>query len=261
MNTTSNEFSKLLLNISTTTATSVVTPSADNDDAATMETSRTYGSIVYSKNSNSSISRATITTDPSSIMNHSSLKLFQEIIINIQANAQPNLALNLSGSVGSAPPTDSKTDPTAAATTSNSSGSNLVDVAMTMVTKMVASTDQETTSTESSASTSIMSISSSTIIPWQKTCLVVLFTTLIIITIFGNTLVILSVITTRRLRTVTNCFVMSLAVADWMVGTFVMPPSVLLYVYGKSLSFCFIFICFFVSERFFFIRLRQNFYL
>jgi hypothetical protein len=60
----------------------------------------------------------------------------------------------------------------------------------------------------------------------------VLFCLLIIITIIGNTLVILSVITTRRLRTVTNCFVMSLAVADWLVGIFVMPPAVAYYLMG-----------------------------
>lgn len=69
----------------------------------------------------------------------------------------------------------------------------------------------------------------------RKTCLVVFFSSVILITVFGNTLVILSVITTRRLRTVTNCFVMSLAIADWMVGIFVMPPAVMLYIYGKNL--------------------------
>lgn len=72
-----------------------------------------------------------------------------------------------------------------------------------------------------------------TTLTWHRTCLLMFFTSIIFITIFGNTLVILSVITTRRLRTVTNCFVMSLAVADWMVGVFVMPPAVLLYLYGK----------------------------
>jgi hypothetical protein len=56
--------------------------------------------------------------------------------------------------------------------------------------------------------------------------LVVLFCLLIVLTIAGNSLVILSIATTRRLRTVTNCFVMSLAVADWLVGVFVLPPAV-----------------------------------
>jgi hypothetical protein len=61
---------------------------------------------------------------------------------------------------------------------------------------------------------------------------VVTFCLLIIVVIIGNTLVILSVLTTRRLRTVTNLFVMSLAVADWLVGIFVMPPAVALYIMG-----------------------------
>lgn len=56
---------------------------------------------------------------------------------------------------------------------------------------------------------------------------------LIVITLIGNTLVILAVITTRRLRTVTNCFVMSLAVADWLVGIFVMPPAVAVHLIGS----------------------------
>lgn len=57
---------------------------------------------------------------------------------------------------------------------------------------------------------------------------VFLCTLLIFVVIFGNTLVILSVVSTRRLRTVTNLFVMSLAVADLLVGIFVMPLDVAL---------------------------------
>ncbi|XP_072386689.1 probable G-protein coupled receptor No18 [Diabrotica undecimpunctata] len=60
----------------------------------------------------------------------------------------------------------------------------------------------------------------------QHIALAILLTIVILIVIIGNTLVILAVMTTRRLRTVTNCFVMSLAVADWLVGICVMPPAV-----------------------------------
>lgn len=70
---------------------------------------------------------------------------------------------------------------------------------------------------------------------WSTMCLVIVFCVLIVITIIGNTLVIIAVITTRRLRTVTNCFVMSLAVADLLVGIFVMPPAVALDLIGKNL--------------------------
>ncbi|KAH8384136.1 hypothetical protein KR009_012230 [Drosophila setifemur] len=68
--------------------------------------------------------------------------------------------------------------------------------------------------------------------PWPKSLAVALFFVLILVTVVGNTLVILAVLTTRRLRTVTNCFVMNLAITDWLVGTCVMPPSVVLYITG-----------------------------
>jgi 7 transmembrane receptor (rhodopsin family) len=68
--------------------------------------------------------------------------------------------------------------------------------------------------------------------PWTEILFCTLFCLLIVTVIVGNSLVILSIMTTRRLRTVTNCFVMSLAVADWLVGIFVMPPGVFVFLVG-----------------------------
>jgi len=46
------------------------------------------------------------------------------------------------------------------------------------------------------------------------------------LTLFGNILVCLSVYIERTLHTVTNYFIVSLAVADIMVAVLVMPPAV-----------------------------------
>ncbi|PZC74823.1 octopamine receptor 1 [Helicoverpa armigera] len=62
---------------------------------------------------------------------------------------------------------------------------------------------------------------------------VIILCLLIVVTVIGNTLIISAVVTTKRLRTVTNCFVTSLAVADLLVGIFVMPPAIAVHISGK----------------------------
>ena len=47
-----------------------------------------------------------------------------------------------------------------------------------------------------------------------------------ILTVFGNSLVVLSVFREKTLRTVTNYFIVSLATSDIMVAILVMPMSV-----------------------------------
>ena len=49
----------------------------------------------------------------------------------------------------------------------------------------------------------------------------------------GNTLVILSVATKKRLRTVTNCFVVSLAIADCLVSLLVLPLNIKVQLTGS----------------------------
>lgn len=55
----------------------------------------------------------------------------------------------------------------------------------------------------------------------------------IIPTIGGNTLVILAVSLEKKLQYATNYFLMSLAVADLLVGLFVMPIALLTMMFGK----------------------------
>jgi len=66
----------------------------------------------------------------------------------------------------------------------------------------------------------------------------VLLVLIVIATVFGNVLLCLAVMTERRLQNMTNYFLASLAVADLLVALLVMPPAVIVEIYGQSLSFC-----------------------
>lgn len=54
------------------------------------------------------------------------------------------------------------------------------------------------------------------------------FSLLILMTVGGNVLVCLAVVASRRLRSVTNCFIVSLAVIDLLLGLLVLPFSAVL---------------------------------
>lgn len=69
---------------------------------------------------------------------------------------------------------------------------------------------------------------------WNVVTLIVLAIVNIMV-IVGNVLVILAVYSTNKLRNVTNMFIVSLAVADLMVGMAVLPFSATWEVYKVSL--------------------------
>ncbi|XP_069575919.1 histamine receptor H2a isoform X1 [Brachyistius frenatus] len=62
----------------------------------------------------------------------------------------------------------------------------------------------------------------------SKGTLGVILSLLILLTVSGNVLVCLAVCTSRRLRCLTNCFIVSLAVTDMLLGLLVLPFSALL---------------------------------
>ena len=75
----------------------------------------------------------------------------------------------------------------------------------------------------------------------------ILMACMIIATLFGNTLVVLSVFTYRPLRSVQNFFIVSLAVADMAVAALVMPFNVVNFILGYWIfgpTFCYMWLTF-----------------
>ena len=68
---------------------------------------------------------------------------------------------------------------------------------------------------------------------FQKILLGCLLFSLSIFTVFGNLLVFYAIRTEKRLRTVSNLFILSLAFADLIVGLFVMPLSAANIIIGQ----------------------------
>ena len=63
---------------------------------------------------------------------------------------------------------------------------------------------------------------------WEWTLLfIVAYTVVFIVGIVGNSCVVLVILRTRSMRTVTNLFILNLAVADLLVITFCIPPTLL----------------------------------
>lgn len=70
----------------------------------------------------------------------------------------------------------------------------------------------------------------------RKNWAALLILIVVIVTVTGNILVIMAVNLERKLQNATNYFLMSLAVADMLLGLLVMPVSMVTIVYGESAS-------------------------
>lgn len=76
---------------------------------------------------------------------------------------------------------------------------------------------------------------------FQKILIGCVLFSLAILTVFGNLIVLYAIRTEKRLRTVSNLFILSLALADLIVGLFVMPFSAIHIIVGRwpfSRSIC-----------------------
>lgn len=241
----------------TTKATTILNNYNDKNSSSNNFTTSTYKVVHMSKNTTNVLPQASFLYSPpsapsssSSVSSSSSLEKSSlsssSSSTSVVADIVESLTSldNISNAIGNTHDTY-----TAAVASTSITGPNIPlpgnctwdSTALTTIITSTTSTSYTTTTfsfvdDNSTATTLLPSVDSYFVgMPWSKVLFVAIFIFLILLTVVGNTLVILSVLTTRRLRTVTNCFVLNLAITDWLVGTCVMPPNVLLYIVGKLL--------------------------
>lgn len=86
-----------------------------------------------------------------------------------------------------------------------------------------------------------------TVIPSDNVAVGCILFFIIITTIIGNTVVLVAVLSNKKLRTVSNMFILSLSLADLFVGTIVMIPAALNEIFGEWILhhfFCSIWVSF-----------------
>lgn len=76
----------------------------------------------------------------------------------------------------------------------------------------------------------------------QKNWAALLILAAVVVTVTGNILVIMAVSLERKLQNATNYFLMSLAVADMLLGLLVMPVSMVTILYGGLDAFVVVFV-------------------
>lgn len=101
--------------------------------------------------------------------------------------------------------------------TTNTSITNAITTTMANV----ISTINDTASSSSSSTTSLSS--------WLTTSRIqiILYITILLLAIIGNALVILTLIQNRRMRTITNVFLLNLAISDILLGVLCMPITLI----------------------------------
>ena len=114
--------------------------------------------------------------------------------------------------------------------------SSELPITMTWMTVMANDSTSTTAATTSAAaivttviSTTIATTSSTSLSSWftNGRIQIILYITILLLAIIGNALVILTLIQNRRMRTITNVFLLNLAISDILLGVLCMPITLI----------------------------------